>query len=450
MSINDLSDETLEQIISYVDSKTRAVLCSVSQNINKIAMKVYTKIYYQSLKPYKNHYAHDILAQGDYQFFAIRCDRRDIIKNPDYCLRGACKGGNLDLVWLVLDVLMKSDIDCYYFYGLIGAYMGGHQVCIQLMTDLSTQHGQVINYELAFIATCAGGHIDIVKTLISQDVTNYMDGIIEVCRNVNPSSVDIMHLLIPLCALGDRQAEAVVRAKQNRNFACLKVLADHKWPGVCLEVASWCDDPEMFQKLEGLGYYNYDGAFEIACEHESMNVVEMMLKEKLDQIDPTDGFLWNGDEFRKKYAKIIMDNNISVDVEVWLRHAVNQSDQYMIDFLYENYSKKLYNIDVKPNINTLMERACAFGHMDEINQLALDGADIIAGYITAWKNNQLDVAKFLYKLGVNPSHLHKDLCYACRANNHNMIRWLISIGSNYCEHCNENAYDHVRSTRPRI
>jgi hypothetical protein len=86
----------------------------------------------------------------------------------DWGLFGACKGGHLDIVKLMIS---KGAND--WNYGLRGACRGGHLDIVKLMISKGSEG--LLNWNDGLYYACIGGHLDIVKIMISKGIEGLSD-----------------------------------------------------------------------------------------------------------------------------------------------------------------------------------------------------------------------------------------------------------------------------------
>lgn len=79
-------------------------------------------------------------------------------KNWDDGLLGACRGGHIDIIKLMIEKGANN-----WNWGLFGACRGGHIDIVKLMIEKG-----VNNWNLGLFGACCGGHIDIIKLMIEK------------------------------------------------------------------------------------------------------------------------------------------------------------------------------------------------------------------------------------------------------------------------------------------
>ena len=105
----------------------------------------------------------DLCAYGNYEETSILED-----ENWNYGLSGACRGGHMEIVLLMIEKGVVDNWD----WGLRGACEGGHMRVVLLMIEKgATDWNWGLNY------ACYGGHMDTVLLMIEKGATDWNRGV---------------------------------------------------------------------------------------------------------------------------------------------------------------------------------------------------------------------------------------------------------------------------------
>jgi hypothetical protein len=97
-------------------------------------------------------------------------------------LQGACEGGNLQIVHLMLKQGAND-----YNTGLEYACMGGHMQIVELMLKLGAT-----DYNIGFRNACGEGHMQIVELMLKLGATDYNSGFRNACGEGHMQIVELM------------------------------------------------------------------------------------------------------------------------------------------------------------------------------------------------------------------------------------------------------------------
>ena len=176
------------QLLEFIDENGIICLCKASKKLNEICEQ------YIELEDDKRF---EIIGYGynsNTELLEEYCIKNDIIKvrklikmnidlNWDWGLLGACRGGNIDIINLIIEKGSNN-----WHYGLEGACKGGHLDIVKLMIEEGADHW---NCGLAY--ACTGGNIDIVKLMIEKGANNWDRGLVIACIR---GHIDIIKLMI--------------------------------------------------------------------------------------------------------------------------------------------------------------------------------------------------------------------------------------------------------------
>ncbi len=100
----------------------------------------------------------------------------------------ACQSRNIELVKFLKEYV--NDIPSFRHWGLIGACEGGHLELVNMMLELGAQ-----NYYEAIFYACKGGNIDIINIIFNSGVNDYNRGLYGACEGGHIEVVKMMILL---------------------------------------------------------------------------------------------------------------------------------------------------------------------------------------------------------------------------------------------------------------
>lgn len=101
-------------------------------------------------------------------------------------LSGACKGGNIDIVQLIIEEATKNNAKLDWNLGLHSACFGGHINIALLMTSYGANHWGLYD-------ACKGGHIKMINFLIEGGINDWDWGLVGACSG---NHIDIIYLMI--------------------------------------------------------------------------------------------------------------------------------------------------------------------------------------------------------------------------------------------------------------
>ena len=163
--------------------------------------------------------AHDylrplVMRRGDDDFQAAHVGHGEMcrqIRDWNMGLRGACEGGHVDLIKMMISHGANE-----WQGGLLHACMGGHAESIQLLIDRGTKEW---NYGL--FGACEGNKIEPAKLMLSRGATN-ADLCVDLCMiTIN---IDLMMLLIDHSNM-NRDCALALACRFNRQDAIPHIIA---------------------------------------------------------------------------------------------------------------------------------------------------------------------------------------------------------------------------------
>ncbi len=170
--------------------------------------------------------------------------KKDADVDVDYGLYGACEGGHLEIVNLMLQ---KGANDCNY--GLCGACEGGHLDIINTMIEKGAN-----DWDSGLLKACKGGHLEIVNLMLKKGADKLSDGLGEACLG---GHVDIVNLMNKLCK-------------------------DRKYDDYCTVTQAEAYRYGIPNFVPTLLSEAYESGFLKACEGGQIHIVNMMLKKMAD------------------------------------------------------------------------------------------------------------------------------------------------------------------------
>lgn len=158
----------------------------------------------------------------------------------DSGLRGACKGGHLNIVKMLIELGATN-----YMLAMEGACEGGHMEIINYIMniwDVDLNHG--------LQGACLGGHDAVIKMMISLGANNYSGGLAYACIGGHIAVVKMMIDLGGLCGLG---------------FAC---------EGGNIEIVKMIIE---LNKTKGYTYNNYNWELESAYNSGNVEIIKLII-----------------------------------------------------------------------------------------------------------------------------------------------------------------------------
>ncbi len=132
-----------------------------------------------------------------------------LLKQNDACFRGACFGGQLSIVELMIDRGSNDWND-----GLDWACYGGHLTTVELMIARGAN-----NWNTGFARACRGGHLAIIEMMIARGANNWNWGLFSACLG---GHLEIVELMIARGA--DGWNTGLARACRGGNRAIVKLM----------------------------------------------------------------------------------------------------------------------------------------------------------------------------------------------------------------------------------
>ncbi len=166
------------QLLEFIDESSIIAICKVSKKLNEICKN------YIELEDDKRFEVNTTIYVDDYNILLRQyCLNNDVINikkiigmdlNLNYGLYGACEGGNMDVV-----KLMVEKGATWWDHGLFYACKGGNMDIIKLMIKKGAN-----NWNNGLYSACEGGNMDIIKLMIEKAGANvnWNDGLYGACR----------------------------------------------------------------------------------------------------------------------------------------------------------------------------------------------------------------------------------------------------------------------------
>jgi len=235
----------------------------LANNMMKCTKKIFT-----TRENYFQNFTQICLYRNLSMIYFVLVNYRDDIEMLNQGLFGACCGGHLDIIKLLLELDATN-----FNSGFDGACKGGFMNIINMMIELGAT-----KFEDGLYFACDGNHVEIVRMLINKGATQYIrDGFNYACMNGN---LEIINLLLDNGAmdyLDDEISEVFFRGHRD----AVKLLLDKgaNVDGMCqnLRLACKYGDLQMINFLLEHGADNLDEGLCGACMSGRLDIIDLMI-----------------------------------------------------------------------------------------------------------------------------------------------------------------------------
>jgi hypothetical protein len=148
--------------------------------------------------------------------------------------RGACRGGQKELVELMIQKTRSSDVKISWDGGLAEACRGGHKELVLLMIE-----NGACNFDWGLEEACEYGHREMVELMIERGATAFTSGLRKAClgghveiallmfQKMEFSEVVVNNELQKACSRGRKEIARLMVEKGATKCDCYKSLSDH-------------------------------------------------------------------------------------------------------------------------------------------------------------------------------------------------------------------------------
>lgn len=218
---------------------------------------------------------------------------RDYDRFKKYCWKGACEGGSLPCIILLIEKDILMDPDEYITHA---AYGGNMDVVMLILSriegynntnDIITVYGgidyNVFIFNECLDGACAGGHKHIIKFALDNGADNYNESMCSACAY---GQIEFVKLMIHYGANvinineGFRSACGAYNPRhKNKIIEIIKLMIDYGADDYNGGMRRACREGyiDIINIMIGYGANDYNGGMLMACEHSRTEVVNYMI-----------------------------------------------------------------------------------------------------------------------------------------------------------------------------